>query len=90
MPKGKKKDVKKKDAKKDGKKEAGEKSEESVGPATESSLTTQPDLQNESVSEETQAIPEAPDKEPEVEEPPVQPVPPFHEEPVLAQVIVKR
>ncbi|KAM4765211.1 radial spoke head 10 homolog B [Cyanocitta cristata] len=89
MPKGKKKDVKKKDAKKDGKKEAGEKSEESIGPTAESSLTTQPDLQNESVSEETQAIPEAPDKEVEVEEPPVQPVPPFHEEPILAQVIIK-
>ncbi|NXH93740.1 R10B2 protein, partial [Pachycephala philippinensis] len=78
---------KKKDAKKDGKKKAGEKSEESVGP--ESSLTTQPDLPSESVSEEAQAIPEAPDKEPEVEEPPAPPVPPFHEEPILAQVIIK-
>ncbi|KAM7038646.1 radial spoke head 10 homolog B isoform 1-T2 [Acridotheres tristis] len=89
MIKGKKKDVKKKDAKKDGKKAASEKSEGSLGATVESSLTTLPDVQNESVSEETQAIPETPDKEPRVEEPPVQPVPPIHEEPVLAQVIIK-
>ncbi|XP_014108201.1 PREDICTED: radial spoke head 10 homolog B [Pseudopodoces humilis] len=90
MKKGKKKDVKKKDAKKDGKKAAGgEKSEESLGTRTESSLTTLPDLQNESVSEETQAIPEAQDNEPGVEEPPIQPVPQIHEEPLLAQVIIK-
>lgn len=78
MIKGKKKDAKKKDAKKDGKKAAGAKSEDSPG------TTAVPDLQNESVNEETQAVPEAPDKEP------VQPVPPIHEEPLLAQVIVKR
>ncbi|NWI38086.1 R10B2 protein, partial [Picathartes gymnocephalus] len=80
---------KKKDTKKDGKKAAGEKSEESLGATADSSLTTLTDLQNESVSEETQAIPEAPGKEPGVEEPPIQPVPPIHEEPVLAQVIIK-
>ncbi|XP_056359745.1 radial spoke head 10 homolog B [Oenanthe melanoleuca] len=85
MIKGKKKDVKKKD----GKKAAGEKSEGSVVTTVESSLSTLPDLQNESVSEETQAIPEAPDKEPDKEESPVQPLPPIHEEPLLAQVIIK-
>ncbi|XP_062359387.1 radial spoke head 10 homolog B-like [Cinclus cinclus] len=89
MIKGKKKDVKRKDAKKDGKKAASDKSEGSLDTTVESSLTTLPDLQNESVSEETQAIPEAPDKEPRAEEPPVQPVPTIHEEPLLAQVIIK-
>ncbi|XP_053813088.1 radial spoke head 10 homolog B-like isoform X2 [Vidua chalybeata] len=78
---------KKKDAKKDGKKVAVEKSEESLGTTTDSSLTTLTDLWSESLSEEIPAIPEAPDKE--VEEPPVQPVPLIHEEPVLAQVIIK-
>ncbi|NXY29690.1 R10B2 protein, partial [Pomatorhinus ruficollis] len=77
---------KKKDAKKDGKKAAGEKSEGSLGTAAKSSLTALPDLQNESVGEETQAVPEASDKEPGVKEPPV---PPIHEEPLLAQVIIK-
>ncbi|KAM4892236.1 radial spoke head 10 homolog B [Sylvia borin] len=81
MIKGKKKDVKKKDAKKDGKK-----SEDSPGSTAKSSLTALPDLQNESVNEETQAVPEAPDKEPGVKEPPV---PPIHEESLLAQVIIK-
>ncbi|CAN8191909.1 unnamed protein product [Coccothraustes coccothraustes] len=89
MIKGKKKDVKKKDAKKDSKKAAVEKSEESLATLTESSLTTLGDLRSDSLSEETLAIPEAPEKEPEVEEPPVQPVTPFHEEPVLAQVIIE-
>ncbi|XP_059717436.1 radial spoke head 10 homolog B-like [Haemorhous mexicanus] len=89
MIKGKKKDVRKKDAKKDGKKSAVEKSEESLETPTESSLTTLGDLRSDSLSEETLAVPEAPDKEPEVEEPPVPPVTPFYEEPVLAQVIIK-
>ncbi|NXT12448.1 R10B2 protein, partial [Prunella fulvescens] len=81
---------KKKDAKKDSKKAAVEKSEESLDTTADSSLTVLTDLQSDSVSKETQPIPEAPpDKEPEVEEPPVQPPPPMHEEPVLAQVIVK-
>lgn len=87
MIKGKKKDAKKKDAKKDGKKAAGEKSEDSPGTTAKSSLTALPDLQNESVGEETQPVPEASDKEPEVKEPPV---PRIHEEPLLAQVIIKR
>ncbi|NXV06421.1 RS10B protein, partial [Cettia cetti] len=78
----------KKVAKKSGKKAAGQKSEESLAAAAES-LTTLPGLQNEPVSEETQAILEAPDKEPGVKEPAVQPLPPIHEEPVLAQVIIK-
>uniref|UniRef100_A0A8C3QYU1 Radial spoke head 10 homolog B2 n=1 Tax=Cyanoderma ruficeps TaxID=181631 RepID=A0A8C3QYU1_9PASS len=86
MIKGKKKDAKKKDAKKDGKRAAGEKSEDSLGTTAKSSLTGLPDLQNESVGEETQAVPEASDKEPGVKEPPV---PPIHEEPLLAQVIIK-
>lgn len=90
MIKGKKKNAKKKDAKKDGKKAAVEKSEDSLETPTESSLTTLGDLRSDSLSEETLAIPEAPDKEPEVEEPPVPPVTPFYEEPVLAQVIIKR
>lgn len=78
MIKGKKKDAKKKDAKKDGKKAAAAKSEDSPG------TTALPDLQNELVNEETQAIPEAPAEEP------VQPVPRIHEEPLLAQVFIKR
>lgn len=90
MIKGKKKDGKKKDAKKDGKKAAAEKAEESPGITVESSLSTLLELPNESVSDETQAIPEAPDKEPKIEEPPVQPFPPIHEESLLAQVIIKR
>lgn len=90
MIKGKKKDAKKKDAKKDGKKSALEKSEESLGTPTDSSLTTLGDLRSDSLGEETPAIPEAPDEEPEVEEPPAPPVTPFHEEPVLAQVIIER
>ncbi|XP_038007533.1 radial spoke head 10 homolog B-like [Motacilla alba alba] len=88
MTKGKKKDVKKKDAKKDGKMTAVEKSEESLGTPTESSLTTL-DLQSDSLREETPAIPEAPDKGAGLEEPPVPPVTPMQEEPVLAQVIIK-
>nr|XP_030140869.3 radial spoke head 10 homolog B isoform X1 [Taeniopygia guttata]XP_030140872.3 radial spoke head 10 homolog B isoform X1 [Taeniopygia guttata]XP_030140873.3 radial spoke head 10 homolog B isoform X1 [Taeniopygia guttata]XP_030140875.3 radial spoke head 10 homolog B isoform X1 [Taeniopygia guttata]XP_041575114.1 radial spoke head 10 homolog B isoform X1 [Taeniopygia guttata]XP_041575115.1 radial spoke head 10 homolog B isoform X1 [Taeniopygia guttata]XP_041575116.1 radial spoke head 10 homol len=87
MTNDKKKDGKKKDAKKDGKKEAVEKSEESLDTTTDSGLTRLSDLWSESLSEEIPAIPEAPDKE--VEEPPVQPVPAIHEEPVLAQVIIK-
>ncbi|RLW01431.1 hypothetical protein DV515_00007896 [Chloebia gouldiae] len=87
MTNGKKKDGKKKDAKKYGMKEAVEKSEESLGTTTDSGLTTLSDLWSESLSEEIPAIPEAPDKE--VEEPPAQPVPAIHEEPVLAQVIIK-
>ncbi|OWK61918.1 Radial spoke head 10 B2 [Lonchura striata] len=87
MTNGKKKDGKKKGARKDDKKEAVEKSEESLDTTTDSGLTTLPDLWSESLSEEIPAIPEAPDKE--VEEPPVQPVPAIHEEPVLAQVIIK-
>lgn len=90
MIKGKKKDAKKKDTKKDGKKAAGEKSEESPGTTVESSSSALLELQNEPVTEETQAIPEAPDKEPSIEEPPVQPLPPIHEESLLAQVIIKR
>ncbi|XP_071427671.1 radial spoke head 10 homolog B [Pithys albifrons albifrons] len=100
MQKGRKKDVKKKDVKKDvkkkdSKKADGEKAEESVhtpvspqDAATESGLTVLTELQNDSVSavEEVQAIPEVPE---EVEEPPVLPVPPYREEPILAQVIVK-
>ncbi|XP_032929947.1 radial spoke head 10 homolog B2-like isoform X2 [Catharus ustulatus] len=89
MIKGKKKDAKKKDAKKDGKKAAGEKSEESPGATVESSSSALLELQNEPVTEETQAIPEEPDKEPSIEEPPVQPFPPIHEESLLAQVIIK-
>ncbi|XP_066417348.1 radial spoke head 10 homolog B-like isoform X3 [Molothrus aeneus] len=89
MIKGKKKDAKKKDAKKDGKKAAVEKSEESLGTPTDSNLTTLGDLRSDSLGEETPAIPEAPDEEPEVEEPPAPPVTPFHEEPVLAQVIIE-
>ncbi|XP_014162251.1 radial spoke head 10 homolog B [Geospiza fortis] len=89
MIKGKKKDVKKKDAKKDGKKAAVEKSDESLGTPTDSSLTTLGDLRSDSLGEETPAIPEAPDEEPEAEEPPVPPVTPFHEELVLAQVIIE-
>ncbi|KAF2976715.1 hypothetical protein EK904_009242, partial [Melospiza melodia maxima] len=85
----KKKDGKKKDAKKDGKKSAAEKSEESLGTPTDSSLTTLGDLPSDSLGEETPAIPEAPDEEPVAEEPPVPPVPLFHEEPLLAQVIVE-
>ncbi|NWV43038.1 R10B2 protein, partial [Grantiella picta] len=69
--------------KKDAKKKDGQKAEESLGPTTESSST---DLRSESVNEETQAIPEAPDKEPEE---PVEPPPPFHEEHVLVQMIIK-
>ncbi|XP_039588275.1 radial spoke head 10 homolog B-like [Passer montanus] len=84
MIKGKKKEAKKKD----GKKAAVEKSEDSLATPTGSSLTTL-DLPSDSLSTETPAIPEAPDKEPEVEEPPAQPVIPFHEEPMLAQVIIK-
>ncbi|XP_066053860.1 radial spoke head 10 homolog B-like [Chamaea fasciata] len=72
---------KKKDAKKDGKK-----SEDSPGTTAKSSLTTLPDLQSESVGEETRAVPEGPDKEPGVKEPPV---PRIQEEPLLAQVIIK-
>ncbi|XP_039935141.1 radial spoke head 10 homolog B-like [Hirundo rustica] len=86
MIKGKKKDAKKKDAKKGGKKATGEKSEGSLAATAESSLTALADLQNERVSEETQAIPEAPEPG---KEPPVEPVPPIHEEPLLAQVIVE-
>ncbi|XP_058671751.1 radial spoke head 10 homolog B-like [Ammospiza nelsoni] len=89
MIKGKKKDGKKKDAKKDGKKSAAEKSEESLGTPTDSSLATLGDLPSDSLGEETPAIPEAPDEEPVAEEPPVPPVPLFHEEPLLAQVIVE-
>lgn len=88
MTNDKKKDGKKKDAKKDGKKETVEKSEESLDTTADSGLTTLSDLWSESLSEEIPAIPEAPDRE--VEEPPVQPVPVIHEEPVLAQVIIKR
>ncbi|XP_074774859.1 radial spoke head 10 homolog B2-like isoform X1 [Athene noctua] len=81
-----------KDKKKDGKK--AEKSVHSPIPAqdttAEGSLTKLSDLQtlvNE--VEETQSNPVTPDKEPaEAEEPPVQDVPQYYEEPIL-QVIVK-
>ncbi|KAJ7401400.1 Radial spoke head 10 B [Pitangus sulphuratus] len=96
MPKSNKKDVKKKDVKKkDSKTADGEKAEESVhapDPAqdttAESGLTGLPDLQSDSGNAvgETQAAPEIPE---EAEEPPVQPVPRYREEPILAQVIVK-
>ncbi|XP_051635445.1 radial spoke head 10 homolog B-like isoform X2 [Manacus candei] len=96
MPKGKKKDVKKKDVKKkDSKTADSEEAEESVhtpDPAqdttAESGLTGLPDLQSDSVNAvgETQATPEIPEEE---EEPPVQPVPQYREEPILAQIIVK-
>ncbi|XP_027539194.1 radial spoke head 10 homolog B2-like isoform X2 [Neopelma chrysocephalum] len=96
MPKGKKKDVKKTDVKKkDSKTADSEKAEESVhtpDPAqdttAESGLTGLPDLQSDSVNAvgETQATPEIPE---EVEEPPVQPIPQYREEPILAQLIVK-
>ncbi|XP_027733963.1 radial spoke head 10 homolog B2 isoform X1 [Empidonax traillii] len=96
MPKSNKKDVKKKDVKKkDSKTADSEKAEESVrapDPAqdttSESGLTELPDLQSDSGNAvgETQAAPEIPE---EAEEPPVQPVPRYREEPILAQVIVK-
>ncbi|XP_063270148.1 radial spoke head 10 homolog B-like isoform X2 [Prinia subflava] len=88
MIKGKKKDGKKKDAKKDGKKD-DKKSKESPSTPAESSLTAVSDLQSEPVSEDTQSVPEAADKEPGVKKPPVQPFRPIHEEPLLAQVIIK-
>ncbi|NWT04985.1 R10B2 protein, partial [Mionectes macconnelli] len=81
--------------KKDSKTSDGEKAEESVhtpdtaqDTTAESGLTELPDLQSDSVNAvgETPAAPEIPG---EVEEPPVQPVPPYREEPILAQVIVK-
>ncbi|NWU63253.1 R10B2 protein, partial [Pterocles burchelli] len=82
-----------KDKKKDGKK--AEKSVRLSVPApdtaAESSSTKLTDLQTflDGV-EETQANPLLPDEEPEeVEEPPVQDVPQYCEEPVLTQVIVK-
>ncbi|XP_032559297.1 radial spoke head 10 homolog B2-like isoform X3 [Chiroxiphia lanceolata] len=96
MPKGKKKDVTKKDVKKkDSKTADSEKAEESVhtpDPAqdttAESGLTGLPDLQSDSVNAvgETQATREIPEEE---KEPPVQPVPQYREEPILAQIIVK-
>ncbi|KAM6078004.1 radial spoke head 10 homolog B isoform 1-T2 [Theristicus caerulescens] len=82
-----------KDKKKDGKK-----AEKSLRPPVltqdikaESSSTKLADLQTVvNGVEETQANPVIADKEPEeVEEPPVQDVPQYYEEPVLTQVIVK-
>ncbi|XP_010078645.1 PREDICTED: radial spoke head 10 homolog B2-like [Pterocles gutturalis] len=81
-----------KDKKKDGKK--AEKSVRLSVPApdtaAESSSTKLTDLQTLDGVEETQANPLIPDEEPEeVEEPPIQDVPQYYEEPVLTQVIVK-
>ncbi|XP_069666253.1 radial spoke head 10 homolog B isoform X5 [Haliaeetus albicilla] len=80
------------------KKKNGKKAEKSVRPpipaqdtTAESSSTKLTDLQTlMNGVEETQANPVITDKEPEVvEEPPVQDVPQYYEEPILTQVIVK-
>ncbi|XP_074914970.1 radial spoke head 10 homolog B-like isoform X1 [Buteo buteo] len=80
------------------KKKNGKKAEKSVRPPipaqdtiAESSSTKLTDLQTlMNGVEETQANPVITDKEPEVvEEPPVQDVPQYYEEPILTQVIVK-
>lgn len=82
-----------KDKKKDGRK--AEKSVRSPIPAQDTTAESSSKLTDLQAlgngTEETQANPVTADKErEEAEEPPVQDVPQYYEEPVLAQVIVKR